>query len=117
MRDRDPLDHVAVRRAQRDDVHVEREQEELAVAVGQPAIGDDAEVLEEAAGTGLELPHDLPGRPVDAEDVVVVRGHVELSVDGDRIGLRSDLDARIELPEVDRVGAPELGRVRAARSP
>jgi hypothetical protein len=106
--DRHALDQVPVRGTDRVDVHVERQQEELAVAVGDAAVRDDAEVLEDAAVGRLEPPHDLTARGVDAEDVVVVRRDVELSAHRDRVGLLADLDAGVDRLEVHRVGAAEL---------
>ena len=85
MRDRDALDQVPVGGVERVDVHVERQQEELAVAVRDAAVRDDPEVLEDTAVRRLEVPDDLPRRAVDPEDVVVVGGDVELAADGNRV--------------------------------
>jgi len=93
-------------------VHVQREHEQLAVAVRETAVRNDAEVLEDARVARREAPRDLAGRAVDLEDVVVVGRDVELSAERHGVRLLADLDARVDLAEVDRVGAAELRDVR-----
>jgi hypothetical protein len=99
---------VTVGRVERNDMHVQLQQEEAVGAVGEPAVRDDAEVLEECAVRGLVLPEDFPAGAVDREDVVVVRGDVQLSADRERIRLLPLLDVGVELEEVDVVRALQL---------
>ena len=95
-----------------DELHVELEDEELAAAVREAAVRDDAEVLEDGAVRRLSLPEDLPGRAVDREDVGVVRRHVERAADRERIRLLAAARVRVEPQEVHRVHAAELVDVR-----
>ena len=86
--------NLAVRRPQRHELHVELRDEELAVAVGEPPVGGDPEVLEHAAVRRLVLPDHLAGRALEGEDVVVVRRHVEAPTDREGVRLLAPADVR-----------------------
>ena len=101
LADRDLADHLAVARPQRDELHVERRHEELAAAVGEAAVGGDAEVDVEAAVARLVLPLDPAGGTVEREDEVVVRRHVERAVDRERIRLLPAAHVGVDAAEVD----------------
>ena len=112
LADRDLPHHLAVARAQRDELHVERGHEELAAAVREPAVGGDAEIDEEAAVPGPVLPLDLAGVAVEREDEVVVRRHVERAVDRERIGLLPAANVGVDTAEIDGEDAPHPVDVR-----
>ena len=97
-------------RPQRDELHVELRQEEPSVAVGETAVRDDPEVLEERAVRRLVLPDDGARGAVEREDVVVVRRHVERAADRERIRLLPAAHVRVELLEVHEVVANETAR-------
>ena len=61
--------------------------------------------LKNAAVRRLVLPEHLARGAVEREDVVVVRRHVELAADRERVRLLPAAHVRVELLEVERVGA------------
>ena len=106
--DRHPPLQLAGRRVERGDGHVERQHEDVAVAEGDAAVGDDAEVPEDGDVVRRPAPLDLAGRRVERPDVVVVRRHVQRPVRLDRIRLLAAADARVDLAEVDGEEPAEL---------
>ncbi len=106
--DRDARELLPGRRVERDDRHVERQQEDPVVAVGDAAVGDDAVVLEGREVVGRVVPDHVARHAVDREDLVVARGDVENAVDGDREGLLALLDPGHGLVQVERERPAEL---------
>ncbi len=105
-----PLE-LARRRVERDDRHVQRQDEDVAVAEGDAAVRDDAEVAEDGDVVRGPTPLHLARRRVEGEDVVVVRRHVDRPVLHHREGLLPAADRRVDDPEVDREDPAELADV------
>ena len=106
-RDRDARHQLAGVLVERDDRHVERQQEELAVAVGDAAVGDDPVVLEGRDVVGRVVPERCAGDAVDGEHLIVAGGDVDRAVDDDRVRLLPLLDPGHDLVQVeDEHGRP-----------
>ena len=109
--DRDAPLQLPRRRVERDDRHVQRQDEDVAVAERHTAVRDDAEVAEDGDVVRGPAPLHLAGRGVEGEDVVVVRRHVDRSVLHDRERLLPAADRRVDGAEVDREDPAELADV------
>ncbi len=102
---------------ERDEVHVERREEQAAAAVRDAAVRADAEVREQRGVRRLVAPDHTARRAVQGEDVVVGGRHVDAAVDDERVRLLPAEHRGVERAEVHVEHATESADVRSRDLP